>query len=131
MTILIYYIIISGGISYAILLYFDHIERKWRIKYDTIKENRQLTTKTLRKLFYKRLFMTKTEYEAVRIKYQAAISTIKNLEATMTTGQLYEINNILWAKHLTLNQIENIISIEQSEENIDKEEKIREIIETN
>lgn len=76
-TILIYYIIISGGIGYVILLYCDHIERKWRIKYDTIKENRQLTTKTLRKLFYKRLFMTKTEYEAVRIKYQAAVSRLR------------------------------------------------------
>lgn len=49
----------------------------------------------------------------------------------MTTYQLYEINNILWAKHLTLNQIENIISIEQSEEKLNKEDRIREIIETN
>ena len=48
----------------------------------------------------------------------------------MTTYQLYNANNVLWAKNLTLDQIEKVLNISQSEEIQNKEERIREIIET-
>ena len=74
--------------------------------------------------------MKKRTHKAVSIKYRALKTSITNLEATMTTYQLYNANNVLWAKNLTLDQIENVLYISKSEEIQNKEERIQEIIET-
>ena len=51
-----------------------------------------------------------------------------NLEATMSPFQLYQANNCLWAKGLTINQIEQILEAETYTDKERREETIREIL---
>lgn len=100
-----------------------------------MKEERQPNPKILKKMSHQPVLMTNTifvdehEHEAVRIKYQATKAPVTNLESTMTTFQLYKANNVLWAKNLTLNQIENVLYIAQSETMMGKDDAIKEILE--
>ena len=103
-------------------------EKRLLDKYYNIKEEPHPELKTLRILYHQPVVLTttipeeKNIHKAVSIKYRALKTSVTNLEATMTTYQLYNANNVLWAKNLTLNQIENVISITESEELLNKEE---------
>lgn len=125
------------GTTLLLFVFCASKEEQWRNKYYHIREELQPELKTLRIMRYQPIFITTTIFEkknahkAVSIKYRALKAPVTNLEATMTTYQLYMANNILWAKNLTLNQIENVIFITESEELLNKEERIREIIEKN
>lgn len=129
-------VIIILGTTLSLFLFCASKEEQWRNKYYHIREELNPELKTLRKMRYQPIFITTTmldeenTHKAVSIKYQALKVPVTNLEATMTTYQLYEANNVLWAKNLTLNQIENVIFINESEEIQNKKERIREIIET-
>lgn len=111
-------------------------EKRLLGKYYNIKEEPHPELRTLRILYHQPVFITttipgeKNIHKAVSIKYRALKTSVTNLEATMTTYQLYNANNVLWAKNLTLDQIEKVLNISQSEEIQNKEERIREIIET-
>lgn len=135
MLIAISIIFIVLAIMLLLIMFLGLSEEKWRKKYYNIKEDQQPNIKLLKQMRYKPAFMTNTifadknEHEAVRIKYQATKANATNLEATMTTYQLYEANNILWAKNLTLNQIEMVLYLAQSKILANADETIRNIIE--
>lgn len=128
-------IFIIFGISLLLILFYGFSEEQWREKYYIMKEEQQPNPKILKKMNHQPVLMTNTifvdehEHEAVRIKYQTTKASVTNLEATMTTYQLYKSNNILWAKNLTLNQIEKVLYIAQSETMMEKDDVIREILE--
>ena len=134
--IVFYIILISILFLMLVMLYSGQLVDNWRQMYYTMKEEIHPPLNLLKKLSRMQQFMTKTvfidkdELTAVRIKYKASHAKMTNLEATMTTYQLYNANNVLWAKNLTLDQIENVLYISQSEEIQNKEERIQEIIET-
>lgn len=130
-------VFIIVGTTLLLFMFCALREQRWRDTYYHIREERQPELKTLRIMHYQPIFITTTIFEkknahkAVSIKYRALKTSVTNLEATMTTYQLYNANNVLWAKNLTLDQIENVLYISQSEEIQNREERIQEIIETN
>jgi hypothetical protein len=135
MLIAISIIFIVFAIMLLLIMFLGLSEEKWRKTYYNIKEEQQPNIQLLKRMRYKPAFMTKTifadknEHEAVRIKYHVTKANATNLEATMTTYQLYEANNILWAKNLTLNQIEMVLYLSQSKILANADETIRNIIE--
>lgn len=135
MLIAISIIFIVFAMMLLLIMFFGLSEEKWRKKYYNIKEEQQPNIQLLKRMRYQPAFMTNTifadknEHEAVRIKYQATKAPVTNLESTMTTFQLYKANNVLWAKNLTLNQIENVLYIAQSETMKEKDDSIQEILE--
>lgn len=135
MLIVIVTIFLVFAIALLLILFYGFSEEQWREKYYNMKEERQPNPKILKKMSHQPVLMTNTifvdehEHEAVRIKYQATKAPVTNLESTMTTFQLYKANNVLWAKNLTLNQIENVLYIAQSETMMGKDDAIKEILE--
>lgn len=135
MLIVITTIFLVFATALLLILFYGCSEEQWREKYYNIKEERQPNPKTLKKMSHQPVLLTNTifvdehEHEAVRIKYQATKAPVTNLESTMTTFQLYKANNVLWAKNLTLNQIENVLYIAQSETMMGKDDAIKEILE--
>lgn len=53
------------------------------------------------------------EIKAVKIKYQELQCQTSTIEKTMTRDQLYLSKNIMWARGLALNDIENVVFLEE------------------
>lgn len=117
-----------------VMLCSGQLVDNWRQMYYTMKEEIHPPLNLLKKLSRMPKFMTKTvfidkdELTAVRIKYKASHAKVTNLEATMSHFQLYKANNYLWAKGLTINQIERVLEVETYTDKERREETIREIL---
>ena len=129
-----YIILISILFLMLVMLYSGQLVDNWRQMYYTMKEEIHPPLNLLKKLSRMPQFMTKTvfidkdELTAVRIKYKASHAKVTNLEATMSPFQLYKANNYLWAKGLTISQIEQILEAETYTDKERREETIREIL---
>lgn len=132
--IVFYIILITILFLMLVMLFSGQFVDNWRQMYYTMKEEIHPPLNLLKKLSRMPKFMTKTvfididELTAVRIKYNATRKNVTNLEATMSTLQLYQANNQLWAKSLTINQIERILEAETYTDKERREETIRGIL---
>lgn len=117
-----------------VMLCSGQLVDNWRQMYYTMKEEihppQNLLKKLSRmpKLVTHTVFIDKDELTAVRIKYKASHAKVTNLEATMSTLQLYQANNCLWAKGLTITQIERILEAERYTDKERRDKTIREIL---
>lgn len=112
--------------------YRERLELKWRIDYENRKysQNNSIDPrrkygddKTIQELeslikLSKNVFFPKKtsrvwEIKAVKIKYQELQCQTSTIEKTMTRDQLYFSKNILWARGLSLNDIENVVFLEE------------------
>ena len=112
--------------------YRERLELKWRIDYENRKYNQNNAIdprrkygdektiqelESLIKLSKNILFPKKTsrlwEIKAVKLKYQELKQPTSTIEKTMTIDQLYFSKNILWARGLSLNDIENVVFLEE------------------
>lgn len=117
-----------------VMLCSGQLVDNWRQMYYTMKEEIHPTQNLLKKLsrmpklVTHTVFIDKDELTAVRIKYKASHAKVTNLEATMSTLQLYQANNCLWAKGLTITQIERILEAERYTDKERRDKTIREIL---
>ena len=112
--------------------YRERLELKWRIDYENRKysQNNAIDPrrkygdeKTIQELeqliaLSKNVFFPKKpsrlwEIKAVKLKYQELLQPTSTIEKTMTINQLYLAKNILWARGLALNDIENVVFLEE------------------
>ena len=112
--------------------YRERLELKWRIDYENRKysQNNAIDPrrkygddKTIQELeslikLSKNVFFPKKtsrvwEIKAVKIKYQELQCQTSTIEKTMTRDQLYLSKNIMWARGLALNDIENVVFLEE------------------
>ena len=108
------------------------MELKWRIDYENRKYNQNNAidprrkygdAKTIQELeqliaLSKNVFFPKKpsrlwEIKAVKLKYHELMQPTSTIEKTMTINQLYLAKNILWARGLSLNDIENVVFLEE------------------
>lgn len=135
--IVFYIILITILFLMLVMLFSGQLVDNWRQMYYTMKEEihppQNLLKKLSRmpKLVTHTVFIDKDELTAVRLKYKSSHAKVTNLEATMSTLQLYQANNCLWAKGLTINQIERILEAERYEDKERRDKTIREILEVN
>lgn len=122
------------GISGAEIIkkYRERLELKWRIDYENRKYNQNNAidprrkygdAKTIQELeqliaLSKNVFFPKKpsrlwEIKAVKLKYHELMQPTSAIEKTMTINQLYLAKNILWARGLSLNDIENVVFLEE------------------
>lgn len=122
------------GISGAEIIkkYRERLELKWRIDYENRKYNQNNAidprrkygdAKTIQELeqliaLSKNVFFPKKpsrlwEIKAVKLKYHELMQPTSTIEKTMTINQLYLAKNILWARGLSLNDIENVVFLEE------------------
>lgn len=122
------------GINAATILkkYRERLELKWRIDYENRKYNQNNAIdprrkygdeKTIQELeslikLSKNIFFPKKssrlwEIKAVKIKHQELHKPTSTIEKTMDIDQLYFSKNILWARGLSLNDIENVVFLEE------------------
>lgn len=122
------------GISGAEIIkkYRERLELKWRIDYENRKYNQNNAidprrnygdAKTIQELeqliaLSKNVFFPKKpsrlwEIKAVKLKYHELLQPTSTIEKTMTINQLYLAKNILWARGLSLNDIENVVFLEE------------------
>lgn len=111
--------------------YRERLELKWRIDYENRKYSQnnaidprrkygdEKTVQELESLIKlsKNVFFPKKpsrlwEIKAVKIKYQE-LQCRHPLSKTMTRDQLYLSKNIMWARGLSLNDIENVVFLEE------------------
>lgn len=132
--IVFYIILISIMFLMLVMLVSGQLVDNWRQLYYTMKEEIHPPLNLLKKMSRMPKFMTKTvfidkdELTAVRIKYNTTRKKVTNLEATMSPFQLYKANNYLWAKGLTINQIERILEAERYEDKKRQDDTIRGIL---
>ena len=112
--------------------YRERLELKWRIDYENRKysQNNSIDPrrkygdeKTIQELeqliaLSKNVFFPKKpsrlwEIKAVKLKYHELLQPTSTIEKTMTINQLYLAKNILWARGLSLNDIENVVFLEE------------------
>ena len=135
--IVFYIILITILFLMLVMLFSGQLVDNWRQMYYTMKEEIHPPQNLLKKLSRMPKLVTHTvfididELTAVRLKYKATRKNVTNLEATMSTLQLYQANNCLWAKSLTIAQIERILEAERYEDNERRDKTIREILEVN
>lgn len=122
------------GINAATILkkYRERLELKWRIDYEKRKYNQnnaidprrkygdEKTVQELERLIAlsKNIFFPKKssrlwEIEAVKIKVQELHKPTSTIEKTMDIDQLYFSKNVLWARGLSFNDIENVVFLEE------------------
>lgn len=122
------------GISGAEIIkkYRERLELKWRIDYENRKYNQNNAidprrkygdAKTIQELeqliaLSKNVFFPKKpsrlwEIKAVKLKYHELMQPTSTIEKTMTINQLYFAKNVLWARGLSLNDIENVVFLEE------------------
>ena len=123
------------GINVITILkkYRERLELKWRIDYENRKysQNNAIDPrrkygdeKTVQELeglikLSKNVFFPKKpsrlwEIKAVKLKYQELKQPASTIEKTMNIDQLYLSKNILWARGLSLNDIENVVFSEEN-----------------
>ena len=123
------------GINVITILkkYRERLELKWRIDYENRKysQNNAIDPrrkygdeKTVQELeglikLSKNVFFPKKpsrlwEIKAVKLKYQELKQPASTIEKTMNIDQLYLSKNILWARGLSLNDIENVVFLEEN-----------------
>ena len=114
-----YMLFIVGLMLIIILLHMietiiEHFANNWETKYTEILDTKNPKLSELRRLRNSLVFYTqpKTVKCAIALKLKSYQSNMTVMDSMMTPQQLYSTKNILWARGLSLQDIETVLKLE-------------------
>lgn len=107
----------------------EYLANKWETKYTEISNTKNPSLSELRQIRYSIFYYTKsnTIKQAITLKIKSYRTKVTVMDSMMTSQQLYSTKNILWARGLSLKDIESVLKLE---DDIDVETEIFPFLDT-
>lgn len=122
-------LVLIMGLLTMIELIIEHFVNNWETKYTEISDTKNPQLSELRRLRNSLVFYTqpKTVKCAIALKLKSYQLNMTVMDSMMTPQQLYSTKNILWARGLSLQDIETVLKLEND---IDVETEIFPFLDT-
>ena len=133
-SIISYMLFIVGLMLIIILLHMietiiEHFANNWENKYTEILDTKNPSLSELHQIRHSIFYYTKsnTIKQAITLKIKSYRTKVTVMDSMMTPQQLYSTKNILWARCLSLQDIETVLKLE---DDIDVETEIFPFLDT-
>lgn len=114
-----YMLFIVGLMLIIILLHMietiiEHFANNWENKYTEILDTKNPSLSELRQIRHSIFYYTQPNpvKQAIALKIKSYQSKMTVMDSMMTPQQLYSTKNILWARGLSLQDIETVLKLE-------------------
>lgn len=132
---MIYYILFTVGFVLILIILtmietiIEHFESNWKNKYTEILDTKNPSLSELRQVRHSIFYYTQSNpiKRAIALKLKSYQSQMTVMDSMMTPQQLYSTKNILWARGLSLQDIETVLTLE---DDIDVETEIFPFLDT-